>query len=121
MVFNYMIIKMNGFICTCIQFNEIHEQITFKELTLHHYSLVTGSLHSISLQPPIVNPICTFVPEFLLIKFCLGFAGTLTGTLSCPELQNTKHVHDISLSEDGKMLALACREEGVKLFTLTAN
>ena len=34
----------------------------------------------------------------------------------CGELSNTEDVHDMSLSDDETTLALACREEGVKLF-----
>ena len=37
----------------------------------------------------------------------------------CGELNDTKSVHDMSLSDDETTLALACREEGVKLFTIT--
>ena len=37
----------------------------------------------------------------------------------CGELSNTEDVHDMSLSDDETTLALACREEGVKLFTVT--
>ena len=49
---------------------------------------------------------------------CVVFAGILIRSLSCEELKKTKEVHDISLSEDGTTLALACRDEGVKLFTV---
>ena len=49
---------------------------------------------------------------------CVPFVGILIRSLSCEELEKTKHVHDISLSDDGTTLALACRDEGVKLFTV---
>ena len=53
-----------------------------------------------------------------IIEFILyGITGKMIRTLTCLELTNTKSVHDISLSEDGTTLALACRDDGVKLFT----
>ena len=36
----------------------------------------------------------------------------------CPEINHTKDVYDISLSDDETRLALACRDEGIKLFAL---
>ena len=65
---------------------------------------------------------CNYVSPFHLMLFsmisCVVFVGILIRSLSCEELEKTKNVHDLSFSDDETTLALACRGEGVKLFTV---